>query len=794
MALSGRINGTVAQNSAYFSFYIDWVVTNSQSDRIATNASTVRARIYLETTSTNRKFDTVGDREHEITVNGNLKAWMARINCNPWPSNPLLLGEHSISVPHNVDGSKSVAISSYVRAVASSYGPSECNASATVTLDTIPRKSSLTSAVNWTAPNNLAISISRASTSFTHTVQIYVKNSAGTDQLVKTITGVGASTTATFSTAENTAIFNHLAQAASRGTRIRLTTYDGANNLGYNDYTGTCTAVAASTLSSSASFNIGADVSISISRSHTSLSHELNVDLGGVSIADIAIASSLTVTTWSPTTQQKTDMYATTPNSNSIGVAMTLVTKYNGVTVRSATFKNGTATVVNSNPTFGGVFSYSDLITSIQTLLGNPTPVHIVQNESSVRGTLLAANRALAVNGASMVQYVATLAGIEKTAAWSSSSTINFDFGKINVTVNSLFSIKAIDSRGNYTTKSVTVTVLPYAPPVIQAGATRLNNFDQPTTLTHTGTFARLLVSSVQKNVITTPRYRVRPVGGSWGSYVAFSGLSVGAGTYSTTAAVTSLASDTSYDIEFQITDGLYTTTVVKNVSIGLPLFFIDTQRNSVGFNKFPSADNLFDISGNMKVSGNLEVVGQILGALYPVGSIYMSVLSTNPSTYFGGTWAAWGTGRVPVGISTGETEFNTVEKTGGAKTHTLTEAELASHNHTQNSHNHTQNSHNHTQNSHNHTQNEHGHRAQYKTSALAYGGYHGPDSTAGLWKAIDTWIESSTATNIAATATNIATTPTNVATTATNNAAGSGSAHNNLQPYITCYMWKRTA
>ena len=53
---------------------------------------------------------------------------------------------------------------------------------------------------------------------------------------------------------------------------------------------------------------------------------------------------------------------------------------------------------------------------------------------------------------------------------------------------------------------------------------------------------------------------------------------------------------------------------------------------------------------------------------MYPIGSIYISVNSTNPSKWFGGTWAAWGTGRVPVGVDTSQTEFNTVEKTGGSK------------------------------------------------------------------------------------------------------------------------------
>ena len=78
----------------------------------------------------------------------------------------------------------------------------------------------------------------------------------------------------------------------------------------------------------------------------------------------------------------------------------------------------------------------------------------------------------------------------------------------------------------------------------------------------------------------------------------------------------------------------------------------------------------------------------------YPVGSIYISVNNTNPSTYFGGTWVAFGTGRTLVGVDTSQTEFNTVEKTSGAKSnsytpagtvqgHKLTIEEMPKHSHT---------------------------------------------------------------------------------------------------------------
>ena len=59
----------------------------------------------------------------------------------------------------------------------------------------------------------------------------------------------------------------------------------------------------------------------------------------------------------------------------------------------------------------------------------------------------------------------------------------------------------------------------------------------------------------------------------------------------------------------------------------------------------------------------------QIVDMIYPVDSIYMSVNSANPSTYLGGTWVAWGAGRVPVGVgSNGTTNYSAAESTGGAE------------------------------------------------------------------------------------------------------------------------------
>jgi hypothetical protein len=90
----------------------------------------------------------------------------------------------------------------------------------------------------------------------------------------------------------------------------------------------------------------------------------------------------------------------------------------------------------------------------------------------------------------------------------------------------------------------------------------------------------------------------------------------------------------------------------------------------------------------DLKIDGQTQILDTIYSVAYPVGTIYKT---TNPdfntaeklTEQFGfGTWESYGAGRVTVGFSFSETEFDTVGKTGGEKTHTVTEAELPSHGH----------------------------------------------------------------------------------------------------------------
>ena len=131
---------------------------------------------------------------------------------------------------------------------------------------------------------------------------------------------------------------------------------------------------------------------------------------------------------------------------------------------------------------------------------------------------------------------------------------------------------------------------------------------------------------------------------------------------------------------------------------------------------------------------------------IYPVGSIYMSIDPINPADKFGGTWAPYAPGRTLVGVDASQSEFNAAEKTGGEKTHVLKTNEIPNHNHKM---------------------------ASYTTTNNM------------------TWADGSMSlmTGNFVIKSDLLPTPYDLT-----ESTGGDQAHNNLQPYITCYMWKRTA
>lgn len=73
-----------------------------------------------------------------------------------------------------------------------------------------------------------------------------------------------------------------------------------------------------------------------------------------------------------------------------------------------------------------------------------------------------------------------------------------------------------------------------------------------------------------------------------------------------------------------------------------------------------------------LSASNVQDAIDEIVDRIYPVGSIYLSVTDSTVAAVqarFGGTWVAFGAGRTIVGFDSSQTEFDTVEETGGTKT-----------------------------------------------------------------------------------------------------------------------------
>lgn len=85
----------------------------------------------------------------------------------------------------------------------------------------------------------------------------------------------------------------------------------------------------------------------------------------------------------------------------------------------------------------------------------------------------------------------------------------------------------------------------------------------------------------------------------------------------------------------------------------------------------------------NKTISGASNTLS-VLSAAWPIGSVFTGVVATSPATLLGfGTWSAIASGKMLIGLDSGDTQFDTVEETGGAETVTLATTNLPDHVHT---------------------------------------------------------------------------------------------------------------
>ena len=193
----------------------------------------------------------------------------------------------------------------------------------------------------------------------------------------------------------------------------------------------------------------------------------------------------------------------------------------------------------------------------------------------------------------------------------------------------------------------------------------------------------------------------------------------------------------------------------------------------------------------------------------FPVGAIYMSTTSANPSTFWTGTtWQAFATGKTIIGIDTSDTDFNSVNKTGGSKEVVLTVPNLPTHSHTvgDNSHSHTVNGvedHSHTLNDHAHYLPPHQHGSGWgeQNHTGYWGNWPGKnfrgssatdwDNNMFLTSPVDQWTNGAGAVGMSGSGAHSHTINATTHSHTLSN-TGSNTAHSNLQPYIVTYIWKR--
>ncbi|UKL30016.1 putative minor structural protein [Bacillus phage PK2] len=610
MALSGSFHRNI---NTHWRVRATW----SGSQSISGNYTDITLKVYWESTDSYGTTYTSTTKTGYSVVDGTREnfTWSAKLS----GKQSKLVKTQTKRVYHASDGKKSTTLTASLDIELNISGwVGTVTISDTVTLNTIPRASSMSSSASWTAGSNRTISLDRASTSFNHEVEISVKRRDGAWDWIKRVDfAVGESSKSTsFSLSENTEIFTHLDGRSSADTRMVVQTFSGSTLVGEKTYTGTVTApeatrakidnptgVSVSSGQGHSTVWIDQTINLSLPRKNSSFTHTVRFkdSNGGNTVKTLTGQGSSA--SWTPTTTEQDTLYNKTPNSIEFDGQIEVDTFYNGVKVRSTVETDLNYRVRNADPIFNASqVTYKDINSTTVGITGNDQL--IVQNKSTFRAWVNSV--AQAQKGASIASYVLTING--QTASAKVGGTTDgvgyYNFPKpIDAGTDQTLTIKVTDTRGLSVTVTKNVTVVPYFEPSLALKVERVNSFEATTFLSANGNYASISGS----NTVTNIQYRYREKGlSSWTVDWTDMTIVASGGTVNADTVSFELSNIKEYDFEVKVIDKLSERVYFAIVGAGQPVFFIDPIKRSIGFNDSPTNDNEFRVNGRIVFGANM--------------------------------------------------------------------------------------------------------------------------------------------------------------------------------------------
>lgn len=510
-----------------------------------------------------------------------------------------------------------------------------------------------------------------------------------------------------------------------------------------------------STTPSVSAITLGSAATITLAPASAAFTHTLRAVFGSRSSTTIVTQTAATSISWTPSL----DEAYSAPNAAS-AVGTLYCDTYSGSTLIGTAQISITAAIPVSIVPSGSI-SDSESVSGLAAQFGC-----YVQYRSK-----------LAVSIASAGAYGSTISTISASANGATYSGSSFTTAELATAGTNTINVTITDSRGRTVTISKNYTVVAYSiPSVSSLSAFRCNSAG---TASNTGTYVSVAIAGAIAAVNSRNTKALR-IGYKLKSATTYTDttLSLAAYSFSSTYIIGgSLSNQAAYDIRVTLVDYFGETYAYTDISTADVIMSVRSTGMGLAIGKV-SEENKFEVGWASRFHEDVQFDGSVqfsstawlLDIVYPIGSIRMTTSTTGATTFMGGTWVLWGSGRVPVGVNTGDSNFNTVEKTGGASTVALSVANLPSHAHSvsgsvsigaEASHTHRASS------------------GAYKVGSGSGSSYY--------------YMTNNGSTNGQTTGAGSSHSH-SASFSGSGGYVGSGSAHSNLQPYITCYFYKRTA